>query len=362
MTEQKGTGIARREIENIPVVFNLPPAERVKQKIAEIDAFQELVRRYLKPGLDYGVIPGTGKKPTLLKPGAEKVDKLLDLSDNYEIIEKTEDWNKPFFNYLIRCELRLIGSNVLVSSGMGSCNSMESKYRYRWQWPSDVPEDKRPGMVTRTINVKGRRQTQYRTDNDDICSQVNTILKMAKKRAHIDATLSAARLSELFTQDIEDLVPEETLNTDDENDRIAEEAALATKTISQPTPEQAGQEADKIPANATPAARAAKDRGMTENEYLALADREEKEKKESAGGKTTESKIFIDMDWLTESLHRMKYADFGSYIRNILKFNVVTKGKTIPEIIEQLTREEQEKLVANLRERAAENRPPVILD
>ena len=233
MTMQENeTKLARREPENIPVIFNLPPAERVKQKIAEIDAFQELVRRYLKPGLDYGVIPGTGKKPTLLKPGAEKVDKLLDLSDNYEIIEKTEDWNKPFFNYLIRCELRLIGSNILVSSGMGSCNSMESKYRYRWLWPSDVPETKRAGMVTRTINVKGRRQTQYRVDNDDICSQVNTILKMAKKRAHIDATLSAARLSELFTQDIEDLVPEETLNNgDDENDRIAEEAAQATKPV-----------------------------------------------------------------------------------------------------------------------------------
>jgi hypothetical protein len=243
------TAIVKREPANTDIVFSLPPAERVKQKIAEIDAFQELVRRYLKAGLDYGVIPGTGKKPTLLKPGAEKVDKLLDLSDNYEIIEKTEDWNKPFFNYLIRCELRLIGNGVLVSSGMGSCNSFESKYRYRWLWPSDVPDNKREGMVTRTITVKGRRQVQYRTDNDDVCSQVNTILKMAKKRAHIDATLSAARLSELFTQDIEDMVPEETLNGIDEaeNDRMAEEAAKATV---KPSPEvrQAMQQAvDKAP-------------------------------------------------------------------------------------------------------------------
>lgn len=34
---------------------------------------------------------------------------------------------------------------------------------------------------------------------------VNTILKMSKKRSHVDATLSATRSSGLFTQDLEDL-------------------------------------------------------------------------------------------------------------------------------------------------------------
>jgi hypothetical protein len=33
---------------------------------------------------------------------------------------------------------------------------------------------------------------------------VNTIIKMAKKRAYIDATLSATRTSGIFTQDLED--------------------------------------------------------------------------------------------------------------------------------------------------------------
>ena len=45
----------------------------------------------------------------------------------------------------------------------------------------------------------------YRLDNEDIYSQVNTILKMAKKRALVDAALSAGRLSQVFTQDIEDM-------------------------------------------------------------------------------------------------------------------------------------------------------------
>lgn len=46
---------------------------------------------------------------------------------------------------------------------------------------------------------------KYKIENDDICSQANTILKMAKKRAQVDATLTVASLSEIFTQDIEDM-------------------------------------------------------------------------------------------------------------------------------------------------------------
>ncbi len=322
--QNKGTEIVKRENENIPVIFSLPPAERVKQKIAEIGAFQALVRQYLKKDIDYGIIPGTGNKPTLLKPGAEKVDKLLDLSDNYEIVEKTEDWNKPFFNYLFRCELRIIGSNILVSSGMGSCNSFESKYRYRWAWPSDVPEEKRAGMVTRQIRAKGRMVTQYRIDNDDVCSQANTILKMAKKRAHIDATLSAARLSELFTQDVEDLAPETfpgDINEDDDNDRKAEEAAQAVmQNPAKPT---------ETPATVSSAPQSSQDGQQ--------------------GGQ-----VFIDIDWLKQAIAKLKYqTSIFSYIPTVPELKGVDcKSKDLAKVVSQLNKERAEILVKKLQERA----------
>ena len=43
--------------------------------------------------------------------------------------------------------------------------------------------------------------------NEEVYSEVNTILKIGKKRALVDAALSAGRLSEIFTQDLEDLPP-----------------------------------------------------------------------------------------------------------------------------------------------------------
>jgi hypothetical protein len=44
-------------------------------------------------------------------------------------------------------------------------------------------------------------------ENPDILDTVNTVLKMAKKRAKIDAVIGVTRSSGLFTQDMEDLPP-----------------------------------------------------------------------------------------------------------------------------------------------------------
>jgi hypothetical protein len=62
-------------------------------------------------------------------------------------------------------------------------------------------------LICEERNKKGGKETYltYKMENDDPWSLWNTVLKMAKKRALIDATLSATRSSGLFTQDVEDL-------------------------------------------------------------------------------------------------------------------------------------------------------------
>lgn len=174
--------------------------------LRKIKQFQSLVRSLTVEGSDYGVIPGTNK-PTLLKPGAEKVAKLMNLADSYEVMSKTEDYEKPLFAYTIRCRLTNIKTERLISQGLGQCNSMESKYRFRWVFGSDVPEGINKDTLkslTRWSKKTNKDYKVYRIDNDDIFSQINTILKMAKKRALVDAVLSAGRLSEIFTQDMEE--------------------------------------------------------------------------------------------------------------------------------------------------------------
>ena len=145
----------------------------VARTMAKIHAFQQVIQQAVKPGHDIGIIPGTDK-PTLLKPGAEKIVMMMGLSSRYEIMDKVEDYDKGFFSYNIRCTLSRQG--IDICEGVGNCNSRESKY------------------------VKL-----------DPYSIANTILKMAKKRAYVDAALSVASLSDIFTQDLEDM-PDMTIS------------------------------------------------------------------------------------------------------------------------------------------------------
>ena len=236
-------------------------AAEATSKLAAIRSFQAVVKKTLIKGHDYGVIPGT-PKPTLLKPGAEKIAKLLNLSDEYEIVAE-ERWSRddPFFYYRTKAILKDIETGSLVSTGIGSCNSMEVKYAWRWVPERDLPkgvdkeslptrEGKREAFEfefaiqkrettgkygkpaaywdafekaikdgtaikeTRKFKTSGKEgagyklpggQAEFRIPNDGIFDQANTILKMSKKRALVDAALSVGRLSDLFTQDIEEM-------------------------------------------------------------------------------------------------------------------------------------------------------------
>lgn len=133
----------------------------------KIGQFQHMVQSQLKQNYDYGVIPGT-QKPTLLKPGAEKILMLLGLCSEFEIADSTRDFKTGFFQYQVRC--KLLKSDTLITEGLGSCNTRERKYL---------------------------KLDPYTLDN--------TVLKMAKKRALVDAALLVGSLSNLFTQDLEDM-------------------------------------------------------------------------------------------------------------------------------------------------------------
>lgn len=203
--------IADPEVQAIaPVDFTLPDAASVSQRIAEIEDFQALVRSQLIEGKDFGIIPGT-QSPTLFKPGAEKIIRLVNCADSYEIMDQVRDWDRGFFEYTIKARLVYLPTGQIVAEGVGECNSWESRYRYRWVGDRDL---KTMGLTAGEVNrLKTRERdgrnnshyTQWRIENDDPYSQVNTILKMAKKRAMVDVALSVGRLSELFTQDIEDM-------------------------------------------------------------------------------------------------------------------------------------------------------------
>jgi len=163
--------------------------------------FQNFVNSQLVEGVDYGKIPGI-PKPFLMLPGAEKICSRYLVRPEFEV-EKTENWEKGLFNYQVKCVLKHIGTGRIFGEGIGSCNSYEEKYRYIWVSKSKLGNKK--VLDTRERKGKYGKYTEYKVKREDIATLVNTLLKMACKRAIVAASLILGNASGLFTQDIEDI-------------------------------------------------------------------------------------------------------------------------------------------------------------
>lgn len=103
---------------------------------------------------------------------------------------------------------------IKVTEGIGHCNSKEKKYAGMWKSEKEVPTHlDKSRLEKREKNGQYGPYVQYKVENEDIYSLVNTIIKMAKKRAMVDAALTVGSLSDIFTQDI---VDEDEIQSKDE--------------------------------------------------------------------------------------------------------------------------------------------------
>ncbi len=193
-----------------------------------VQAITQLYRDVMLRGTDYDTIPGT-PKPTLLQPGAQLLDNLISASPTFEMLpDSIQDWDRGLFYYHYRCRLVHKSTGMVLGEGEGSCNSREPKYRWRYSKPV-CPEcqveaiavskfgqggfycNKKAGGCGRTFRADDERivgQKTGRVENTEPYEVVNTIQKMAEKRAHVAATLNATGASRIFTQDVEDLTPD----------------------------------------------------------------------------------------------------------------------------------------------------------
>ena len=187
----------------------------------QITLIQEIMKNAMTEGEHFGVIPGC-QKPSLLKPGAEKLGLTFRLEPEYEVYEHFLE--KGHYYCRIQCTLKHILTGQRWGDGVGSCSTMETKYKYRTQnrkCPKCGQEtiiqgkqdfgggficwQKKGGCGAKFPNSDAKiiHQKIGRVENEDLADQYNTILKMAKKRAHVDAMLTAVAASDIFTQDIE---------------------------------------------------------------------------------------------------------------------------------------------------------------
>lgn len=184
----------------------------VSDVLAQVHKIQTIMQQVMKRDEHYGLIPGCGDKPTLLKAGAEKIGFTFRLMPRF-IVERV-DYNSGHREYSVTCELYHVISGAFVGAGVGTCSTMEAKYRFRSEdtgrpVPKEYWESRDPALLGgpqfRPRKKDGNWTIYQQVEHDNPADYYNTVLKMGKKRAHVDAILTATAASDIFTQDLEEL-------------------------------------------------------------------------------------------------------------------------------------------------------------
>lgn len=192
--------------------------------LRQVAIIQEVMTAVMRKDEHFGTIPGT-HKPSLYKPGAEKLSLVFRLRPEYEI--RRSDLGNGHREYEVVCTLYHIPTGQSVGQGVGSAATMEGKYRYRggekegtgqsipkeyWNLKKEGKGKEAQALIGGVGFSAGKIDgnweicsTGEKQEHDNPADYYNTILKMAKKRAHVDAILTATAASDIFTQDVEDM-------------------------------------------------------------------------------------------------------------------------------------------------------------
>lgn len=170
----------------------------------QVNMVQAVMGEVMQKDVHYGTIPGT-PKPTLYQAGAQVLCATFHFRPDYEVMER--EVGDGLVRYSVKCRLFHQQTGIEVATGVGTCSSGEAKYM--WRRPickeefDETPEDQRRKLWKK--GYQGAKPTQDMQVRTNPADQENTILKMASKRAYIQAVLNATAASDMFTQDVEDL-------------------------------------------------------------------------------------------------------------------------------------------------------------
>lgn len=225
--------------EAVEVTYDMPVAQAASSSTAIVArgeiSVNDLVEQHekitqameiaMQDGHHYGVIPGTNK-PSLLKPGAEKLCVLFRLAPSYQS-EKIWHEGSNHLTVVASCTLTHIPTGLVIATGEGLCSTKEARYaqrtagrvcpacgsdaiikgkaEYGGGW---LCYKKKGGCGAKFDDhdpaIVNQESGKAEVDDAELPNVWNTVLKMADKRALVAAILNGTAASDVFTQDMED--------------------------------------------------------------------------------------------------------------------------------------------------------------
>jgi hypothetical protein len=190
-------------------------AASIKAVKVQLAAVQQLMREVMVPDEDYGIIPGC-KKPSLYKPGAEKLCLMFRLRAEPTI---TEERDGNHLTIKARVVLYSIVTGLEVGAAEGRCSTKESKYAYR-NAAKVCPQCGKESIIKGKEEFGGgwlcfakkggcgakwadgaaeiESQADGKVANEDIADQYNTVLQMAVKRGYVSVARTATAAGSIF--------------------------------------------------------------------------------------------------------------------------------------------------------------------
>lgn len=186
-------------------IIQVNPAELLQtetggyiQVADRMDKFKEFLKDKLIDGVDYGIIPvgKNSKTPppkSLFKPGAEKIQMYLGLTPMYRLLCRSFIENRNVVDKVWNEDLRKY-------ERVENCRNY-----YSWEWACDlyyngVKVSEGVGMA----NTEEDKYTKQYANGKTPDSLSNTVMKISKKRAFVDAIIAVSGVSDIFAQDLED--------------------------------------------------------------------------------------------------------------------------------------------------------------
>lgn len=192
--------------------------------VQEIKAQRALIRDVMQvvmvEGTHYGTIPGCGDKKVLYKTGGETLMSAFRLSNAIE--SHMRDLPGDHREYEVMVQI-ISPSGLVLATGVGSCSTMESKYRYRhlpvklterevpqdyWNIRKSDPIRAQQLLGGSGFSVKKSENGKYmiaergeQVENSNPADEWNTVLKLAEKRAFLSALMKALAVSDIFIPD-----------------------------------------------------------------------------------------------------------------------------------------------------------------
>jgi hypothetical protein len=208
------------DLEPVKPSLSITPQVSASELVSRLDVIREAMTTAMQRDVDYGVIPGTDK-PTLYKPGSEKLSVLFQLDVQ---LSNEKHWSGDHLTVESKATVFHAPTGARLGFGEGMCSTRERKYAYRTaqrvcpkcEAPAIIKGKEQYGGGWVCWKKRGGCDSKFRdgdplieeqetgeVENPDLPDLWNTVVKMAEKRARIDAVLAVTGASALFTQDLD---------------------------------------------------------------------------------------------------------------------------------------------------------------